>query len=119
MEARQNRPGTVDPGAEDDNDLTVAELRRRAELVHERLDAMDPPPIDRPIGGGLSRPDGRDPEKFYRHVAAVYNLYAETTKAPARSMADEAEVPVTTVHRWIREARIRGFLPPGRKGRVG
>ena len=29
------------------------------------------------------------------------------------------DVPVTTAHRWVKEARRRGFLPPGRKGRRG
>jgi len=28
-------------------------------------------------------------------------------------------VPVTTAHRWVKEARRRGFLPPGQKGRRG
>ena len=32
-------------------------------------------------------------------------------------LAEEANVPVRTVHGWIREARRRGFLPPGKQGR--
>ncbi len=34
-------------------------------------------------------------------------------------LAKEADVPVGTVHRWILEARRRGFLPPARQGRAG
>lgn len=64
----------------------------------------------------LSRP-GTDPA-FYSHVATAYRQYAETG-APAKTIADEAGVPVTTAHRWVREARQRGFLPPARRGKVG
>jgi hypothetical protein len=34
-------------------------------------------------------------------------------------LAEESDVPVGTVHRWILEARRRGFLPSARQGRVG
>lgn len=99
-----------------DEDLTVAELRQRARKVRERREdvAQAFAQVEK-----LTRPDGSDPEKFYRQVALAYRQYAIETKAPARAIADEAQVPVTTVHRWIREARQRGFLPPGRKGRAG
>jgi transposase len=40
--------------------------------------------------------------------------------APAQTIAEANGVPVTTVHRWIREARRRGSLPPARgKGQAG
>lgn len=64
-----------------------------------------------------NRPDGTD--GFYRLVATTYNEYAEETRAPGREIADEFDVPITTAHRWVREARRRGFLPPGRKGAAG
>lgn len=67
----------------------------------------------------ITRPDGSDPESFYRRVAMAYRQYAGQTKSPARAIAEEAAVPVTTVHRWVREARQRGFLPQGRRGKVG
>lgn len=67
----------------------------------------------------LSRPDGTDPDSFYRQVAAAYNSAVMEGPAPAKVLAEEAGVPVTTVHRWIREARTRGHLPPARKGRAG
>jgi len=75
-------------------------------------------------GGGqarepLTRPDGTDPDGFSRQVAAAYADAALRTSAPAKRLADEAGVPVTTVHRWVREARQRGHLPPARKGRAG
>src|SRR5262249_2826873 len=64
----------------------------------------------------LARPDGRNPEGFYAQVAQAYWEYATRTRSPAVEIAREAEVPVTTAHRWVREARRRGFLPPGRRG---
>jgi hypothetical protein len=67
----------------------------------------------------LARPDGSDPDDFYRKVAEVYNDVVRETSAPAKVLAEEAGVPTATVHRWIFEARRRGFLPPARKGRAG
>lgn len=66
----------------------------------------------------LTRPDGSDPDGFYRAVAGAYREYAGQTKAAGARIADEANVPVTTAHRWVREARRRGFLPPGRQGKT-
>ncbi|MGW6263404.1 hypothetical protein [Streptomyces sp. NPDC055085] len=67
----------------------------------------------------LTRPDGTDPESFYRKVAEAYNDAVRETSAPAKVLAEEAGVPPATVHRWIAESRRRGFLPPARKGRAG
>jgi len=68
----------------------------------------------------LTRPDGTDPETFYRRVAEAYTAaVAKGTRKVAPTLAAEAGVPVPTVHRWIAEARRRGFLPPARKGRAG
>jgi hypothetical protein len=67
----------------------------------------------------LARPDGSDPEGFYRQVATAYNEALRETSKVAVVLAEEAEVPVPTVHRWIREARRRGLLPPARQGRAG
>lgn len=52
-------------------------------------------------------------------LSRAYGEYVAESNAPAKEIAGEAGVPVTTVHRWIREARRRGFLPPARKGRAG
>jgi hypothetical protein len=67
----------------------------------------------------LTRPDGSDPDAFYEHVAVAYRDVVQTTPKVAKVLADEANVPVGTVHRWIMEARRRGFLPPARQGRAG
>lgn len=96
-----------------DDDLTVRRLRGRARNAAEPTLGRHGPRAT------LTRPDGQDPEVFYRLVAEVYTEHATTSSAPAKAIANEADVPVTTAHRWVREARRRGFLPPGRKGRAG
>jgi hypothetical protein len=71
--------------------------------------------------GKLPMPDGtRYPDTFYRRAAVEYTrLIAAGEKAPASVIAAANDVPVTTAHRWIKEARRRGFLPAGRPGRAG
>ncbi|MEV4508056.1 hypothetical protein AB0K00_03750 [Dactylosporangium sp. NPDC049525] len=69
-----------------------------------------------PAAGGRSR--GR-PDVFYREVADVYLDFAQDSPRPACDLADQHGVPVSTAHRWVKEARRRGFLPPGRPGKTG
>jgi hypothetical protein len=59
------------------------------------------------------------PPKFYEEVAWAYRELSAQGNRPAMELAEANGVPVTTVHRWVKEARRRGFLPPGRKGRRG
>jgi hypothetical protein len=65
-------------------------------------------------GGRRGRPD-----VFYRDVARAYIDLAQTSPRPAAELAEAHDVPVTTAHRWIKESRRRGFLPPGRPGKAG
>jgi hypothetical protein len=67
----------------------------------------------------LTRPDGSDPDGFYKQVADAYRDVLQTNRKVAVVLAKEAQVPVGTVHRWVLEARRRGFLPPARQGRAG
>lgn len=67
----------------------------------------------------LTRPDGTDPAGFSRRVAEAYRDAAQSTSYPAVALAEEAGVPVTTVHRWVRDARRLDLLPPARQGRAG
>lgn len=99
-------------GSWSDDDLTVAQLRKRSPAT-----AGDGDQANR--RERLTRPTGQDTDNFYRLVAHVYRDHAASTRAPARELAAEAEVPVTTAHRWIREARRRGFLPPAARGKAG
>jgi hypothetical protein len=113
-------------------DLTL-QLQERRGIPESHLgpavqDALVSAPQDKACqvgGAGRSqpprgtRPDGTDPDGFSAKVAAAYREYAPQTRAPALKIADEAGVPVATVRSWIREARRRGKLPQGRKGRAG
>lgn len=59
------------------------------------------------------------PDEFYEKVAGVYSMLISRREHPAAAIAEANGIPVSTVHRWIKEARRRGILPPGRKGRAG
>jgi len=60
------------------------------------------------------------PDTFYERVAVAYRAYLRMGVHPAQRIAEDSNAPVTTVHRWIREARRRGHLAPARsKGRPG
>lgn len=100
--------------ADPEREPSLASLRERAEGAPAGLPA--------PSGGPrvkLTRPDGTDPDGFAARVAAAYREYAPQTRAPALMIAEEAGVPVATARSWIREARRRGKLPQGHRGRAG
>lgn len=73
--------------------------------------ARERPPVTR---GRRRHPDG-----FYREVARAYHDLALGSSRPAAELAEANGVPRTTAHRWIKEARRRGYLPPGRPGKTG
>jgi hypothetical protein len=99
----------------EDDPLSAVLSAELGKLLGAPHDEEQAPPSREP----LQRPDSTDPEGFYRRVAAAYNAALATTSRPAPLLAAEAGVPVATVRRWILEARRRGMLPPGRKGRAG
>jgi hypothetical protein len=71
-------------------------------------------------GEGLGPPHPRPkPDSFYQQVASDYLDAASVSRRPAVNLAKGAGVPVSTVHGWVKEARRRGFLPPGQRGRRG
>jgi hypothetical protein len=59
----------------------------------------------------------KKPDSFYAEVADRYLWLASKVNRPAEELAKANGVPATTVHRWIKEARRRGLLPPGQRGR--
>lgn len=73
--------------------------------------------------GATARPNGTRrggrPDSFYQGVAGRYQDLTQRSSRPAADLAEADNVPVTTAHRWIKEARRRGFLPPGRPGKTG
>ena len=58
-------------------------------------------------------------DEFYETVAKTYRHLSAVTKRPVAELAEANEVPPTTAHRWVKEARRRGMLPPGRPGKAG
>jgi hypothetical protein len=58
---------------------------------------------------------------FYEAVATAYRwlVVIKESRRPALDIAEANGVPVTTAHRWIAEARRRGILEPGVRGRAG
>lgn len=70
------------------------------------------------VAPDAGRTRGR-PDRFYAGIAAAYLDLASTSRRPAVDLSHEHDVPVTTVHRWIKEARRRGHLAPGRPGKAG
>ena len=72
----------------------------------------------RPDPPDLARLRGR-PDVFYQQVADVYLDLAQASHRPASDLAERHGVPVSTAHRWVKEARRRGFLPPGHPGKAG
>jgi hypothetical protein len=83
-----------------------------AELNEMRARSRSPFKIQIPEGRG------RYPDRFYREVVAAYAELALRQRAPARALAELNEIPVTTVHRWLKEARRRGLMfSPTWKGR--
>jgi hypothetical protein len=56
---------------------------------------------------------------FFANFAEAYSWAAAHSSAPARMLADDLGVPIATVHRWTREARLSGALAPARKGVAG
>jgi hypothetical protein len=69
----------------------------------------------------LRIPDGpKRPDSFYKRVAELYSaLAANGSRRPASEIAEANDIQVTTVHRWIKEARRRDLLGSGRKGKAG
>jgi hypothetical protein len=77
-------------------------------------------PLDRWSSARLRIPDKRPyGDEFYGQVAAKYSALAEQTSRPAAELAEVNGLKAATVHKWIREARRREFLPPGRQGKRG
>ena len=60
-------------------------------------------------------PDRRKPDSFYEQVAERFTYLASRSERPAQELAEANEVPVTTIHGWVKEARRRGLLAAGER----
>ena len=62
---------------------------------------------------------GTKPDRFYKEAGELYAELARHSRRPAADLAERSGVSVASVHRWIAEARRRGYLPPAERGRRG
>jgi hypothetical protein len=67
----------------------------------------------------LVRDPGMRPEDWSKLVAAHYRAYARRGASPGAEMARRWGTNRQTVAAWIREARLRGLLPPARRPKTG
>jgi hypothetical protein len=66
--------------------------------------------------------DRKGTDEFFEAVARVYRLVVGAGLNPAPVIAGanpEIDGNLSTVHYWIREARKRGMLSPGIRGKAG
>ncbi len=99
-------------------DITAEALRSIPLVPLEHYDAaivegLSPTDLD-----PLKRTDYSEPADFYTAVALYYRVFAMQGRNPAKAIAEHSDVPAATVHAWIRETRIAGKLPPGRRGKT-
>jgi hypothetical protein len=69
--------------------------------------------------GLLDEGTWRRSDDFYAAVASTYCHLVSATPRPVVELAEANGVPRTTAHRWVKEARRRGMLAPGRPGKTG
>ncbi|MBX3313765.1 MAG: hypothetical protein KF906_05535 [Actinobacteria bacterium] len=79
-------------------------------------DMVPPPADDYEIPGAANT--GSRPDDFYRQVAYAWAAaVAEGHRNAASVIAEANGVAVTTVHRWVREARRRQVMAPSKRDR--
>lgn len=65
----------------------------------------------------LNAPEGGITDEWLRHLAASYAAAVRRGEPPAKALAEQAGVPVRTVHSWVYRARKRGYMAPANRGR--
>lgn len=109
--------------------LCIAGEKITAEVLRSipisRLELLSPTLIAEIERGALSEPEplarreGEPPDDFSKRVARQYRRFAAASSKPTKDLAEHAGVPLPTMRSWIREARLRGYLPPGTRGKAG
>jgi len=93
--------------------------REGSPLVSWRFPPEKPAKLARPKLR-IPRSDGRrKPDSFYLAAAMAYLDQATISNRAAQDLALANDVPVTTVHRWLKEARNRGLLSLPHSGQEG
>ena len=107
--AKKLRAGRIafDDGAKFRADLEKRVPRPKNGPRQPEVDAKLPPTPAKPYG-----------DDFYRAVATVYSEVAKVRSDPGAAIADANGENVTTIHRWVKVARQRGFLPATMRGKA-
>jgi DNA invertase Pin-like site-specific DNA recombinase len=96
--------------------LSRGRLKGTAKGIKGKASLPPPPPARRPSLKLRIPKATKKPNDFYRRVAQIFSeLQRQGIKGPANEVAAANEVPVSTVHRWLKEARRRGLLGPGQR----
>jgi hypothetical protein len=100
-------------------DVLTADMLRRVPIaqLEEMVNSEDYNPLEA-IEALPPLRRGDDPVEFSKLVAEHYKAWARAVPNPVAKMADRAGVKLPTVHGWIREARLRGLLPPAKRGKA-
>lgn len=99
------------------NRITTEALRRVPISVIEAAARWTADPAD--LANFDGRRHGEPPAAFAERVAKAYRAAASTSARPNKLLSERAGVPVATVRGWVREARLRGFLEAGTRGKAG
>lgn len=99
--------------------VITADLLRSVPVGRLEAQLNSAQPADLAALKPLHRQPGEDGSAFSDRVAEWYRAAAVLSPHPAKLIARYAGVPVTTVHGWVREARLRGKLPAGRRAATG
>ena len=69
---------------------------------------------------GADEAEVREAERdfFFQQVAKVYSDASSQGRSPVVAVAEEWNAPNTSASNWVREARVRGYLPPTKGGRA-
>ncbi len=84
-------------------------VRKAEDVARDELAKLPP----------LERSPEISSEEWSERVAAHYRVWAQAVPNPGAAMAAEWRVNRQTVGSWIREARLRGLLPPARAKKPG
>ncbi|WP_426571334.1 hypothetical protein [Aquihabitans sp. McL0605] len=96
---------------------TETRIRTSGGAAPDGTGGWETPPPGTPDEVGAVR-RGR-PDSFYASIAREYGALAASSSRPAADLAERHEVPASTAHRWIKEARRRHLLRPGQPGKAG
>jgi hypothetical protein len=100
----------------------VAQMDAMAERISEQPSALDELKAILAARQGPGRHMNL-PARFFQVVAALYNFHvgyvSDAVPTPAHYIAVVSGTPLSTVKGWIHRARLRGDLPPARRGRAG